>query len=80
LGELIRMSGLCSLLWVIVLLLDIWGVSKVIASPDSLFAKIVWILVILAFPLVGLILWLVLSPHSTQLIKCSSGETLHERY
>ena len=46
----------------IVLILDIYAIYQVITSGASTVAKIVWTLVILIFPVIGFIAWLVAGP------------------
>ena len=46
----------------IILALDIWAILRVIQSGASTGAKIVWILVILVLPVLGLIIWLLAGP------------------
>ncbi|MGQ4878152.1 PLDc N-terminal domain-containing protein [Billgrantia sp. LNSP4103-1] len=55
----IEVGGLLGLIWLIIL---IWAIVKVAKSSAGTFAKILWILVLLFFPLVGLIIWLLLGP------------------
>ncbi len=55
----IEVGGLLGLIWLIIV---IWAIVKVAKSSAGTFAKILWILVLLFFPLVGLIIWLLLGP------------------
>ncbi|WP_043529453.1 PLDc N-terminal domain-containing protein [Litchfieldella xinjiangensis] len=55
----IEVGGLLSLIWLIIL---IWAIVKVVKSPAGGLAKVLWILVLLIFPLVGLIIWLIFGP------------------
>jgi hypothetical protein len=50
------------LLGFVVLALDIWAIAKVIESGASTAAKVLWILVILLLPVVGLIAWFLAGP------------------
>ncbi|MDQ0313704.1 PLDc N-terminal domain-containing protein [Amorphus orientalis] len=50
------------LLGLIILALDIYAIVKIIGSGASTGAKVIWILVILFLPLIGLILWLLFGP------------------
>ncbi|HLR87227.1 MAG TPA: PLDc N-terminal domain-containing protein [Wenzhouxiangella sp.] len=52
-------SGILGLIWLIIV---IWAVLKVAASSAGMFAKVLWILILLLFPVVGLIIWLLLGP------------------
>ena len=57
----IEVSGVLGLL---VLILDIWALLKIIQSGATTGNKVVWILVILLLPIIGLILWWLLGPRS----------------
>lgn len=48
----------------IVLVLDIWAIVSVLASGITAGSKIVWILLILALPVIGMVLWFLLGPRS----------------
>ena len=51
-----------SLLGLLILVLDIVAIVRVAQSGESTLAKLVWIVVILAFPVVGLLIWLLMGP------------------
>lgn len=53
------MGGILGILHLIV---AIWAIVKIIDSGASTVAKVLWILGVLAFPLVGLIVWFVAGP------------------
>ena len=53
------MGGLLGLVHLVV---AIWAIVKIINSGASTVAKVLWILGVLAFPLVGLIVWFVAGP------------------
>lgn len=46
----------------VVLALDIWGIINVVQSGASAAAKVVWILLILVLPVLGLIIWFFAGP------------------
>ncbi|MET1078112.1 MAG: PLDc N-terminal domain-containing protein [Pseudomonas sp.] len=50
------------LLGLIILALDIWAILNVIKSNAETVMKIVWILLILILPVLGLIIWAVAGP------------------
>lgn len=50
------------LLGLIVLVLNVWAIVKTIQSGASTGAKVLWIVLILLLPIVGLILWLLMGP------------------
>ncbi|GHE04393.1 hypothetical protein U879_00655 [Defluviimonas sp. 20V17] len=49
---------------VIILILDILAIISVIGSAESSLSKLVWVLVILFLPVIGLILWWVIGPRA----------------
>lgn len=48
----------------IVLVLDVWAIVKIVGSSASTPSKVIWIVVILLLPLLGLVLWLLFGPRS----------------
>lgn len=50
------------ILGLIVLILDIWAIVKIFQSGASTGAKVLWTLLIILLPIVGLIIWLLLGP------------------
>ncbi len=54
-------GGLFSL---IILALDIWAIINVVRSSAGTGAKVLWILLIVVLPLVGLIIWALMGPRS----------------
>lgn len=55
----IEVAGLLGLIWLIIV---IWAVIKTAQSHAGPVAKVLWILILLFFPLIGLIIWLLLGP------------------
>ncbi len=55
----IEVGGLFGL---IVLAIDIWAIVKTIESGASTGSKVLWVLVILVLPILGLLLWLIFGP------------------
>ncbi|MGY6631598.1 MAG: PLDc N-terminal domain-containing protein [Wenzhouxiangella sp.] len=55
----IEVAGIFGLIWLIIV---IWAIIKVAKSSAGPVAKILWILILLFFPLVGLIIWFLLGP------------------
>lgn len=55
----IEIGGLLGLL---ILAADIWAIVNVIQSGASTGSKVLWILVILVLPVLGLIIWLLAGP------------------
>jgi hypothetical protein len=55
----VEVGGLIGLL---ILAADIWAIINIFQSGASTGAKVLWILVILILPLLGLIIWLIAGP------------------
>ncbi|GFM83764.1 hypothetical protein PSCICO_43230 [Pseudomonas cichorii] len=51
-----------SLIGLIILALDIWAIINVLKSSVSTGMKIVWVLLILLLPVLGLIIWAIAGP------------------
>ncbi len=56
-------GGILSL---IVLILDIWAIIQIIGSGASTGAKILWILLILFLPLIGVLIWFLAGPRGAR--------------
>ena len=55
------------LLGLIILALDIWAIVKIFESGATTGTKVVWILIILLLPVLGLLLWYFLGPRGGNL-------------
>ena len=55
----IEVSGILGL---IILILDVWAIIKIFQSGASTGAKVLWIVLILVLPLLGLIIWYFAGP------------------
>lgn len=53
------------ILGIIILVLDIFAIIQVAKSSAGMLAKILWILLILLLPVLGLILWALLGPRAS---------------
>lgn len=53
------LSGLISL---VIFALDIWAIINVVRSDADMSMKIIWILVIVILPVLGLIIWAIAGP------------------
>ena len=51
-----------TIIGLLILIADIWAIIKVFQSRVSLIAKILWTLLILIFPVLGLIIWYFAGP------------------
>ena len=59
----IDITGIGGLL---LLIADIWAIVSVVQSPASTGKKVLWIVLILILPLLGLILWFFLGPRGSR--------------
>jgi len=55
-------SAFNGLIGLIILALDIWAIINVFKSGASTGAKVLWILLILLLPVLGLIIWAIAGP------------------
>lgn len=53
--------GFGGILGLLILIVDIWAILKIIKSSKPPLNKLIWIVVILALPIIGLLLWLLLN-------------------
>jgi hypothetical protein len=53
-------------LGLVVLALDIWAILNIIQSGSSTGGKVIWILLVLIFPLLGFIIWLFAGPRGSK--------------
>jgi succinate dehydrogenase/fumarate reductase cytochrome b subunit len=53
------------LLGLVILALDIWAILSVIKSSASLGVKLVWIVLIVILPVLGLIIWALFGPRGS---------------
>lgn len=51
--------GILGFIWLIIV---IWAIVKTAQSSAGPVAKLLWILILLFFPILGLIIWLLLGP------------------
>ncbi|SDM47779.1 Phospholipase_D-nuclease N-terminal [Geoalkalibacter ferrihydriticus] len=51
-----------TILGIIILIADIWAIIQTIQSSATTGMKVLWVLIILLLPLIGLILWFFLGP------------------
>ena len=52
------------ILGLIILILDVWAIIKTIQSSASTGNKVLWVVLILVLPVIGLLLWFFLGPKS----------------
>jgi hypothetical protein len=55
-------STLNGLLGLIILALDIWAIVNIVQSRVDTGKKVLWVLLILFLPVIGLIIWALLGP------------------
>lgn len=51
----------------LILILDIWAIVSTVGSKASTGTKVLWILLIVFLPLLGVILWFFLGPRAAKL-------------
>ncbi|SOD91042.1 PLDc N-terminal domain-containing protein [Caenispirillum bisanense] len=61
--EMMEIGGFFGLL---LLIADIWAIVNVFGSDRGTGAKVLWILFILLFPLLGFLVWLLFGPRTTK--------------
>lgn len=55
-------STLNSLIGLVILALDIWAIINIVKSGADTGKKVLWVLLILFLPVIGLIIWALLGP------------------
>ncbi len=56
------------LLGLIILIADVWAIVNILQSAATTGSKVIWVVLILMLPVVGLILWLLLGPRQGRLV------------
>jgi hypothetical protein len=59
----LQVGGILGLL---ILAIDVWAIVTIIQSGAATGAKVLWIVLILLLPVVGVILWFLLGPRSAK--------------
>ena len=52
------------LLGVMILVADIWAILNIAQSADSMGAKVLWIVLVILLPVLGLIIWFIAGPRA----------------
>jgi hypothetical protein len=52
------------LLGVMILVADIWAILNVAQSTNSMGAKVLWIVLVILLPVLGLIIWFIAGPRT----------------
>jgi hypothetical protein len=55
----IEIGGLLGLL---ILIADVWAIVNIVQSTASTGRKVLWIVLVIVFPIIGLIVWFLLGP------------------
>ena len=55
----VEVTGFLSLL---LLIADVWAIVRIVQSAAGTAGKVIWIVLILLLPMLGLLLWLVFGP------------------
>lgn len=56
-------------LGLVILIVDIWAIIKILDSGASTGARVLWILLIIILPVLGVILWLLFGPKQSRALK-----------
>lgn len=64
--EIVEIGGIFGLL---LLIADVWAIVNVFGSDRGTGAKVLWILAILIFPMLGFLVWLVFGPRSEKKVR-----------
>lgn len=59
----IQITGILGLLWLLVV---IWAIIQVAGSSASGLAKLLWIILMLFLPVIGVIIWYLLGPKAAK--------------
>ncbi|MBE0577134.1 MAG: PLDc N-terminal domain-containing protein [Desulfuromonadales bacterium] len=59
----IEVGGILGLL---ILIADVWAIIKTVQSSATTGAKVIWVVVILLLPVLGLLIWLLAGPRSAR--------------
>ncbi len=60
------MTGFDGIIGLIILIADIWAIINVFGSGASTGSKIIWTILILVLPVIGLIIWFFAGPRSSR--------------
>lgn len=60
----VEVGGIIGLL---ILIADIWAIVNIIGSRAEILAKVLWIVVVLVLPVIGLIIWFFAGPRSSRI-------------
>lgn len=53
-------------LGLVILILDIWAIINIVQSSASTGAKVLWVVLVLLLPVVGLIIWFFAGPRGSK--------------
>ena len=53
----------------LILILDVWAIIGIFQSSASTGTKVLWIVLVLLLPVIGLILWLLLGPRGGRRVR-----------
>jgi hypothetical protein len=57
-----------AIIGIIILIADIWAIVQIIQSSATTGMKVLWVLVILILPLIGLLIWFFLGPKKNVIV------------
>jgi hypothetical protein len=58
------MGGFNGILGLLILIADIWAIVNIFQSSESTGTKVLWIVLVLVLPVLGLIIWFFAGPKS----------------
>ena len=59
----IQVGGILGLL---ILIVDVWAIVNIVGSRADVLAKVLWTLLVLLLPVIGLIIWFLAGPRSAR--------------
>jgi hypothetical protein len=60
--EFWRVAMYYSVVGLLILIADVWAIVSIIQSTADTAQKVLWTVLVIVFPLLGLLLWLLLGP------------------
>jgi len=58
--------GYGSVLGILILIGDIWAIINIVQSRVPSLQKLIWVIVVLLLPVIGLVLWLLIGPRDRE--------------
>ena len=58
------MDGFSGIFGLLILVADVWAIVNIVQSGESVGAKVLWVVLVLVLPLLGLLIWYFAGPKS----------------